>query len=119
MAVTSDPSSVESIFRRYRSVAHICAARVSSAGYLAVAHLWDETAEVPASLIQTSAEFQTALEEATDTTLWNLWDVTKHFPSILGGWPVLTPEDDLLFWVKKGFDLAIEQGLIQRQRGGR
>lgn len=118
-AVTGDPSTVERIFREYRSVAHICAASVSSASYLDNTHLWDQSPEVVASLIQTCAAFQNALEDATDTNAWNIWDVKKHFPAILGGWPVLVPDDDLFSWLERGYAAALEQGLIKKDRGGR
>ena len=118
-AVTSDPSTVESIFREYRSVAHICAASVSAAAYLDNTHLWDQSPEVVASVIQTCASFQNALESATDTSTWNMWDVKKHFPAVLGGWPVLVPDDDLFHWLERGYAAAIEQGLIKEDRGGR
>jgi hypothetical protein len=118
-AVTGDPSTVESIFREYRSVAHICAATVSAATYLDNAHLWDPSPEVVASMIKTCVAFQCALEDATDVSTWNLWDVTKHFPAVLGDWPVLVPDNDLLHWVKRGYAAAIEQGLMREDRGGR
>ena len=118
-AVTGDPSTVESIFREYRSVAHICAASVAASAYLDNTHLWDQSPEVIASMIQTSAALQNALESATDTSTWNLWDVKKRFPAVLGGWPVLVPDDDLFYWLERGYAAAIEQGLIKADRGGR
>lgn len=118
-AVTGDPSTVERIFREYRSVAHLCAASVSAASYLDVNHVWDQSPEVVASLIQTSAAFQVALEGATDVTDWNLWDVKRHFPVSLGDWPVLVPDDNLEQWVRHGFTAAVDQGLIKDPRGGR
>ena len=118
-AVPSDPATIESIFRKYRSVAHICAARISTAGYLEHTHLWDETPEVTASIMQTCAAFQTALEDVTNTASWNIWDVKKHFPAALHGWPVLTPDDELEAWVRRGYEIAVDQGLIQPKRGGR
>lgn len=118
-AVTGDPSTVESIFREYRSVAHICAATVSAAAYLDNAHLWDPSPEVVASMIKTCVAFQCALEDATDVSTWNLWDATKHFPAVLGDWPVLVPDKDLIHWVERGYAAAIEQGLIKEDRGGR
>lgn len=117
--VTGDAATVERIFRKYRSVAHICAARVSAAGYLETTHLWDDAPEVTASLLQTSAAFQNALEAVTDVSGWNLWDVNKHFPAVLGGWPVLVPDNDLLYWISRGYELAVKDGLIKKLDGGR
>ena len=118
-AVTSDPSTVERIFREYRSVAHICAASISAAAYLDPTHIWDQSPEVIASMIQTCAAFQVALESATDVSDWNLWDVKKHFPASLGDWPVLVPDSDLEDWIRRGYLAAIEQGLIRNPGGGR
>lgn len=118
-AVTGDPSTVESIFREYRSVAHICAANISAAAYLDPTHPWDQSPEVVASLLRTCAAFQDALEHATDVKEWNMWDVKSHFPAILRNWPVLVPDTDLEEWVRRGYAAAIEQGLIRNPRGGR
>lgn len=118
-AVTGDPSTVERIFREYRSVAHICAASVSASAYLDPIHIWDQSPEVVASMIQTCAAFQVALESATDVADWNLWDVKRHFPASLGDWPVLVPDDDLEEWIRRGYHMAIEQGLIRNPGGGR
>lgn len=117
--VTGDPSTIESIFREYRSVAHICAANISAASYLDPVHFWDQSPEVTASLVQTCAAIQVALESAVDVTDWDLWDVKKHFPASLGGWPVLMPDDDLEAWVRRGYVAAVEQGLIRDTGGGR
>ena len=117
-SVTSDPSTVESIFRKYRSVSHICAANIWASEYLEVVHLWGQTPEVIASMIKTCAAFQYALEEATDVSEWNIWDVTKHFPASLGDWPVLVPGSNLLSWIERGYAVAIAEGMIKRQRGG-
>lgn len=117
--VTGDAATVERLFRRYRSVAHICAARVSAGGYLEQVHLWDQTPEVTGAMIQTTASFQDALERATDVSSWNLWDVRRHFPAELGEAPVLVPDDDLLYWVERGYSLALKEGMIKRLDGGR
>ena len=112
--VTSDPSTVERIFRKYRSVAHIWAASVAASEYLEPVHLWDRPPEVVSTIIKTCAAFQTTLENSTDTSAWNLWDVTKHFPKSLGDWPILFPGAELLDWIATGHAMAIDQGLIKR-----
>lgn len=112
--VTSDHSTVEQIFRKYRSVAHICAANISASEYLEVLHLWDQTPEVIGSMIQTCASFQVALEGATDVSDWNIWDIKKHFPACLDDWPVLVPGDNLLAWINRGYTVAVAEGLIVR-----
>ena len=112
--VTSDHSTVERIFRKYRSVAHICAANVSASEYLEVLHLWDQAPEVIASMIQTCAAFQVALEGATDVSDWNIWDVKRHFPASLDGWPVLVPGNEILSWIERGYAVAIAEGMIKR-----
>lgn len=117
-AVTSDPATVERIFREYRSVAHILAASVSAGSYLDPTHLWDRPPEVIASMIVTCATFQAALEKATDVSDWNLWDVKKHYPLSLDGWPALLPDNNLEAWIRRGFEAAIEQGLMRDPRGG-
>lgn len=113
-AATSDRASLERIFRKYRSVAHIHAASVSSTEYLEPAHLFDKSPEVIASLLQTCAKFQTALEDCVDTSTWNLWDVKKHFPASLHDWPLLPPGVDLWAWIEHGYATAVSQGLIKR-----
>lgn len=117
-AVTGDPASLEQIFRRYRSVAHICAARVSAGGYLDHAHIWDETPQVTEAMIQTAVTFQDALERSTDVSTWNLWDLKKHYPKCLSGSAVLFPDDDLLHWVERGYRLALDEGKIVNPDGG-
>lgn len=117
-AVTGDPASLERIFRRYRSAAHICAARVSASSYLDHVHIWEETPEATEAFIQTAVTFQDALERATDVGTWNLWDLRKHYPSSLSGSAVLAPDDDLLHWVEQGYRLALDEGKIVNKDGG-
>lgn len=115
-AATSDQASLERIFRQYRSVAHINAARVAASEFLAPLHIWDEAPMVLNSFVQSCALFQTTFETATDVKTWNLWDVKKHFPSSLSDWPPLGIGDDLMRWVTIGYDAAVEQGLINPHR---
>ena len=117
-AVIGDPASLESLFRRYRSAAHICAARVSAGGYLDHVHIWEETPVATEAFIQTAVTFQDALERATDTSTWNLWDLKKHYPASLSGSAVLVPDDDLLHWVEQGYRLALDEGKIVNPNGG-
>jgi hypothetical protein len=112
--VTSDPSSVEGIFRNYRSVAHICAGQIAASEYLAPTHLWDQTPEVTASIITNAAMYQAALAISTDTSRWNLWDVHAHFPRSLGDWPFLSPGDSVLSWIAYGYETAVSEGLIKK-----
>lgn len=108
--VTGDAASLEKVFRKYRSVAHICAARVSASEFLEDTHMWDQTPEVVASIIRTTAAFQMALEGATDVSGWNLWDVKRYFPAELNDAPVLVGMENLLVWVDRGYRLALESG---------
>lgn len=117
-SVTGDPASLESLFRRYRSAAHICAARVSSAGYLDHAHIWDESQHVTEALVQTAVTFQDTLERVTDVSTWNIWDLKRHYPTSLSGSAVLFPDDDLLHWVQRGYQLALNEGKIVNADGG-
>jgi hypothetical protein len=112
-AATSDPASLERIFRKYRSVAHICAADVSSIEYLAPLHLWDEAPVLLNSYVQSCVLFQRTLESVAEVKDWNLWDVKSHFPASLKDWPPLDLGDELIQWVTKGHDCAVEQGLIK------
>lgn len=113
-AATSDPASLERIFRKYRSVAHLYAADISSTEYLEPAHLFDKSPEVTGALLQTCAMFQTGLEDCMDTSSWDLWDVKKHFPASLQGWPALTPGLPIWAWIEQGYASAVSQGLIKR-----
>lgn len=113
-AATSDPASLERIFRKYRSVAHLYAADISSTEYLEPAHLFDKSPEVIGALLQTCATFQTALEDCVDTSSWDLWDVKKHFPASLRGWPTLFPSLEIWAWIEQGYASAVSQGLIKR-----
>ena len=113
-AVTSDPATIGRIFRRYRSVAHIWAAIVSSAEYLAQGHVWDTPPEVIGTTIKTCAAFQLILQNLVDTSAWNIWDVTRYFPSSLGDWPTLVPGNELHTWIEAGYANAVDQGLIKR-----
>jgi hypothetical protein len=117
-AVTGDPASLERLFRRYRSIAHISAARISAGGYFDSAHIWEENPLVTSALIQTAVSFQDALERATDVRRWNIWDLEKHYPACLAGSPVLTPDDDLFYWVERGYRLALDEGKIVAPDGG-
>lgn len=119
-AVTGDPASLERIFRRYRSAAHICAARVSAGAYLDHTHIWDESHHVTEAMIQTAVTFQDTLERVTDVSTWNLWDLKKHYPACLSGSAVLLPNDDLLHWVDRGYRMALEEGkIVAPNREGR
>lgn len=117
-SVTGDASSLERLFRRYRSAAHICAARVSAGGYLIPEHIWEETPQVTEAMIQTAVTFQDALERITDVSSWNIWDLKKHYPKSLSGSAVLFPDVDLLHWVQRGYQLALEEGKIVNADGG-
>jgi len=117
-AVTGDPASLERLFRRYRSAAHICAARVSASSYLDHAHIWEDNPLVTSTLIQTAVSFQDALERTTDVRAWNLWDLKKHYPACLLGSPVLAPDNDLYHWIERGLQLALEEGKIVAPDGG-
>lgn len=113
-AATSDQASLERIFRRYRSVAHVFAADISSTHYLEPSHLFDKSPEVIGALLMTCATFQSALEDCMDTSDWDLWDVKGHFPKSLRGWPTLFPDLEIWTWVERGYALAVSQGLIKR-----
>jgi hypothetical protein len=58
--------------------------------------------------------FQDNFAQLTDIEAWNLWDVKRHFPSLLRDWPPLAPGDQLMQWMAIGNDQAIKQGLIKR-----
>lgn len=116
---TSDPSTLESTFRKLRSVAHIFAAWITATEYLEPAHLWDKPPIVAKTLIRTAAAYQNALERCIDVTHWNIWDVKKHFPKELLDWPFLEPGTGHLSWVVHGYEAALAQGLIKPPRGGR
>lgn len=117
-SVTGDPASLERIFRRYRSAAHICAARVSASGYLDHAHIWDESPAVTEAMIQTAVTFQDTLEKVTEVSTWNLWDLKKHYPARLSGSPILAPDEDLIHWIRTGYQLALDDGKIVATDGG-
>lgn len=117
-SVTGDAATVERLFRRYRSVAHICAAQVAAGGYLEPSHVWEQTSEVTEAMIKTAASFQNALEQVTDVSGWNLWDTKKFFPASLSDAPVLVPDDDLMHWIERGYETAVEQGMIKKPEGG-
>jgi hypothetical protein len=117
-SVTSDPASLERLFRRYRSAAHICAARVSAGGYLDHTHIWDETPLVTETMIQTAATYQDALEQVTEVKNWNLWDLKKYYPARLSGSPFLPPDKDLLHWIGTGYEIALDEGKIVLPDGG-
>lgn len=110
--MTDDPASLQKTFRKYRSVAHICAARVAASGYLEHAHIWDQTPVATEALIQTAVTVQAKLQEITDTSTWDIWDLTRHYPASLSGSAVLVPDDDLLTWVGLGYQRALEEGKI-------
>lgn len=112
-SVTADASSVERLFRKYRSVAHILAARIICSPSDSAGHVLEDHPEETAAFIQTCAAVQGALENATDTTRWNLWDVRKYFPSVLGGTEASIPDENLQFWVRRGYEIAVEEGKIR------
>jgi hypothetical protein len=112
-AATSDPATLERIFRQYRSVAHICAARVAASETLEWVHLWDEAPVVTRSWAMSSVLFQDLLEQVAETKSWNLWDIKKHYPRSLRDWPPLGLGDEMQYWVQVGHDRAVEQGLIK------
>jgi len=101
-SVTSDPATLERIFRKYRSVAHICAAYVSAASYLDNRHIWDDVPAVTEIQVQTAVSFQNALEKITDTSQWEIWELKKHYPMSLSGTPMLHPDGALEYWLKSG-----------------
>lgn len=110
--MTDDPASLQRTFRKYRSVAHICAARVAAAAYFDHAHIWDDAPIATEALIQTAVTIQAKLQEITDTNTWDIWDLTRHYPACLSGSPVLLPDDDLLTWVELGYQKALNEGKI-------
>jgi hypothetical protein len=111
-AMTDDPATLQRTFRNYRSVAHICAARVAAGGYLEHAHIWEDVPHAIEALIQTAVTIQTKLQEITDTSTWDVWDLTRHYPASLSGSAVLLPDDNLLTWVEMGYQRALDEGKI-------
>jgi hypothetical protein len=110
--MTDDPASLQKTFRKYRSVAHICAARVAAGGYFEHAHIWDDAPVATEALIQTAVTIQAKLQEIIDTSAWDIWDLTRHYPASLSGSAVLLPDDDLLTWVELGYQRALDEGKI-------
>lgn len=113
-AATSDPATLERIFRQYRSVAHIAAARVSASEYLEDVHLWDEAPVMFNSMVSSCALFQSTFENVTNVETWDLWDVKRYYPESLKDWPPLDLGGQLIQWVEHGYDVAMKQGLISR-----
>lgn len=117
-AVSSDPSTIERTFRKYRSAAHLCATHISSSDYIEIAHLFSPTPESVASLIQTAAYHQESLERVADVSTWNIWDVKRYYPASMGSWPIFTLTGSNLHWVRFGYQEALSQGLLMPDRKG-
>ncbi|MFK7879008.1 hypothetical protein [Roseobacter sp.] len=95
-AVQCDVASVRQIFTMYRSVAHICAARVSSTDYLQPLSLFEPSKQADESKLATvlafQAFFQTNIVAAQN---WNMRLI--EFPASLQSNPVvLEPERALM-----------------------
>ncbi len=96
IGATDDPPSIQNIFREYRSVAHICAARVSCVEYIEIPAIFDRAPLVENCIISTAAYFQQLMQEIPKSSEWELWDVRSTLPEEAGDYPPLLPSQDKL-----------------------
>ncbi len=105
--VTGDVSTVESTFRKYRSVAHICGAAVASAEYFEIPKAIVDTPEADACFLSTVMFFQQELAAARNFKNWNLWHIRADPPFEYKDYPHLIPNASV---IKALFDPWIERG---------
>lgn len=94
MAASGDIADIKKAFRQYKSVAHICAARVAAAEYLAPMPFLERAPDAEACLIQTAAYFQGRLMKAAGSSDWQMWDVLTCRPAEIQEHPALIPSDE-------------------------
>lgn len=111
MKATGDASNIEKAFRKYRSVAHICAARVATAEYLAPLPLLERAPEAEACLLATAAWHQAALSRAPNFARWDVWDVLSTLPQEILSYPPLVPSEEVLCNIWRPWDERQSAGL--------
>ena len=92
----STERDIKQAFREYQSVAHICAASVTSGEHLDSIHPLDRAPDCEACLIATAAFYQKKLQKAPRSSQWNMWDIAESAPSELQYYPPLLPSRQLL-----------------------
>lgn len=93
LRANGDLADLKKIFRRYRSVSHICAARVACGEYLENLPFLERAPDAEACLIQTAAYFQGRLSKAEGWADWNAWDVLSTRPKEIMEHPALLPTE--------------------------
>jgi hypothetical protein len=80
-ALTSDPNSLKSIFRKYRSVAHICAAEIAVADHLTNELLFEIKPEADSCFIHTVLYYQAKLSTAHNFSDWESLEIQLSPPA--------------------------------------
>lgn len=93
MRANGDLADIKKLFRRYQSVAHICAARVTAAEYLEAIPFLERAPDAEACLIQTAAFFQMRLTKAKGYPDWDVWDLIRTRPVEIQEHPALMPSE--------------------------
>lgn len=73
--IVGDLSTIKQHFRRYRSVAHICAAEVTCSGYLTPRQPFEQAPEADACFIHTCLMFQSDFRKVANFSDWNLFEI--------------------------------------------
>lgn len=88
----SSRSQLFEIFKQYRNVLHICAARVASSEFHEVLSPFESAPEFEKCFIQTAAFFQGELEPVYRRNNWPISDILASYPQELVGYPALLTE---------------------------
>lgn len=94
--LVSDEQTIKSIFREYRSVAHICAAEVAAADYLDFGLPFEPTPEADACFISTAVHYQLRLQKAENFDHWSLKPILFPLPFSVKDYPPLLATEHLV-----------------------
>ena len=94
-ALIGDFQTIKRVFREYRSVAHICAARVTAADYLEERAPFEVNQIADTCFLSTVLYYQERLRKVSNFDDWNLWEIRCSAPIELRDVPPLTATEDL------------------------
>lgn len=103
--LTSDPNSLKSIFREFRSVAHICAAEVAVADSLTPGEPFEIRPEADSCFIHTVLYYQNRLRAAHNFSDWETLEIQLSPPAeFMGFGPLLAEQDRVIDLLRPWLD---------------
>ncbi|WP_171120899.1 hypothetical protein [Ruegeria sp. HKCCA5463] len=99
-AIVGDISTIKSYFRKYRSAAHICAAKTLIGADSGPSHPMVQPLPKTLKLVSTVSHYQRIIEAWPSVSDWNLWKVQFEGGTIENSYPPVTPSNELVSQIR-------------------